>query len=326
MQMKPTLTYINEADAEKRKRDSELGDDKFDPTAKAQKKVGDISVVTPHFRKVQQPKTMLAKMHVEAAEVAREESETPFVNLKICDQGTDEYKSCFDNLICLDQTKHVEWNVSRDEYLELLAPTPKLEEYLIKQKRERLKNTLSLESLRVMDGELQVQNIMKATSVYPFSKIVELATNVQSPDKVVSHLIGCATLVDGRWTVASQLMLSNGLAQVRDYILLNFNQGKTLTLDALNEATGVEVKVLRQILTPIAVLGKKGQWSLKGEKDTEFIERYPHVVQSCQEYWDRQAQKYTNNIPFFLVFVFICAFFVKDNERHSANPLQAHPY
>lgn len=312
MQMKPTLTYINEADAERRKRDSELGDDKFDPTAKAQKKVGDISVVTPHFKKVQQPKTMLAKMHVEAAEVAREDSETPFVNLKICDQGTDEYKSCFDNLICLDQTKHVEWNVSRDEYLELLAPTPKLEEYLIKQKRERLKNTLSLESLRVMDGELQVQNIMKATSVYPFKKIVELATNVQSPEKVISYLIDCAILVDGRWTVASQLILSNGLAQVRDYVLLNFNQGKTVTLAALNEATGVEIKILRQILTPIAVLGKKGQWSLKGERDVEFIERYPHVVKSSQDYWVRQTQKYINVIYYLLIsisfYLFFCFF------------------
>lgn len=291
MQMKPSLTHINEADAEKRKRDAELDEDKFDPTARAQKKVGDISVVTPHFKKVQQPKTMLAKMHVEAAEAAREESETPFVNLKICDQGTDEYKRCFDNLICFDQNKQVEWNVSRDEYLELLAPTPQLEDYLIRQKKERLKNTLSLESLRTMNGELQVQNIMKATSVYPFNKITELATNERSTTDTVYHLRSCAILVDGRWTASSNLVLSGGLAHVRDYILLNFNQGKTVTLDDLNAITGVEVRTLRQVLTPIAVLGKKGHWSLKGERDTEFIETFPQVVQECQEYWERQTQK-----------------------------------
>lgn len=293
MQMKPSLTYINEADAERRRKDAELGDDKFDPTAgRGQKKVGDISVVTPHFKKVQQPKTMLAKMHVEAAEAAREESETPFVNLKICAQGTDEYKNCFDNLICFDQSKRVEWNVSRDEYLELLAPTPQLEDYLIKQKRERLKNTLSLESLRGMDGEHQVQNLMKATTVYPFRKIMELATNVRSPAEAVCHLRACAVLVNGRWTAASHLVLSGGLAQVRDYILINFNHGETVTLEKLAEVTGVEVRTLRQIITPLAVIDKKGVWTMKGERDTEFIEAFPQVVQDCQEYWERQTQKY----------------------------------
>ena len=298
MQMRPSFAYIDDAQRALELAQAGGGDDDDDANNKANgakgaggaadvKKEGnegeseDVEVQVQFKRRETQPKSMTARRHLAAAAAAKEESETAFVPLQLLDVDSPAHAAIFEQLVCKAavQREPIPWNVTRQDYLELLAPTPTLEAYVVAQKRELLRGAVSMEALRAMpDADAQVRAMMCAAGTLPYAKIRALATAAHSEEELLLKLREHCVLVHGRWVVRSALVAAAGMIAVRDYVLLLLAEADHVAVRDVARATGVPGDRIKTVLQRFAVCDGSAGWRFKQPCDTAFVAQHPDVV------------------------------------------------
>ena len=294
MQMRPSFTYID--DAQHALEVAQAGGEEEDETSAAangaDNKKGttatttsgeseDVEVQVQFKKRETQPKSMTAKRHMAAAALAKEESETAFVPLQLLDVDSPAHAAIFEQLVCKAavQREPIPWNVTRQDYLELLAPTPTLEAYVVNQKRELLRGAVSMEALRAMDCDAQVRAMMAAAGTLPYAKIRQLATAAHSEEELLLKLREHCVLVRGRWVVRSALVAQAGMASVRDYVLLLLSEAEHVRVRDVAQATGVPGDRIKGLLERFAVCDGAVGWRFKQPYDTAFVAQHPDVAE-----------------------------------------------
>jgi len=294
VQMRPSFSHIDAQDAVKEEKtggkegSDGSGDMSGAKSASDSMKTGPQEVQVVFRKRETAPKSMTARRHMAAVALAKEEQETPFVPLQLLDIDSNQHGFMFDQLTCPStaQSKNIQWNVSRSDYLDLLAPVPTMEPYLVKQREELLKGTLSLEQLRTMDGPAQVSALLAAAGCLPCSKIRQHATAVANEEELVLHLREAGVMVNGRWVARSDVVCKAGMVYVRDYMLLLLNSDEYIHLGDIVRATGAPFNMVRETAEKFTVKeGSKG-WRLKYGRDDEFLSSHPEEEARGNEMWE----------------------------------------
>lgn len=305
MQMRPSFAYID--DAQRALELAQAGGDDDGDTGDAAaaaagkgadaKKAGaegeseEVEVQVQFKKRETQPKSMTAKRHLAAAALAKEESETAFVPLQLLDVDSPAHAAIFEQLVCKAavQREPIPWNVTRQDYLELLAPTPTLEAYVVNQKRELLRGAVSMEALRAMgDCDAQVRAMMAAAGTLPYAKIRQLATAAHSEEELLLKLREHCVLVHGRWVVRSALVAHAGMISVRDYVLLLLSETEHVSVRDVARATGVPGDRIKAVLQRFAVCDGAAGWRFKQPYDSDFVARHPDVAEHFARYLAEQ--------------------------------------
>ena len=288
LQMRPSFAYIDDAQhALESARAGEDADAAAASTGQQQQQQSgeeaqqeEVEVQVQFKKRETAPKSMTAKRHMAAAAMAKEESETPFVPLQLLDIDSPAHAAIFEQLVCRTsaQAQPVAWNGSRHDYLELLAPTPVPEQYVLNQKRELLRGSVSMEALRTMDCDQQVRAVLGAAGTLPYTTIRRLVTAARSEEELLLKLREHGVFVAGRWVARSTLVAQAGMSHVRDYILLLFADSEHVRVRDVVGATGVDGDRVKALLQRFAVSDGSAGWRLKQPRDESFIAHHPDVA------------------------------------------------
>ena len=95
-------------------------------------------------------------------------------------------------------------------------------------------------------------------------------------------------------TPHSDLCYEGKMSTLREFLLLLFHKNRYVKRKEIVQASGIAADVVMQQLTEIAVRKKKQHkkewvWKLILPADQDFIERYPHVVEKYDRYWEENT-------------------------------------
>eukprot|EP01105_Mastigella_eilhardi_P017249 TRINITY_DN3966_c0_g3_i1.p1 TRINITY_DN3966_c0_g3~~TRINITY_DN3966_c0_g3_i1.p1 ORF type:complete len:337 (-),score=126.24 TRINITY_DN3966_c0_g3_i1:182-1192(-) len=197
LQMRPSLAYLDEADTARRKEMKEQ--DATEEGAEVEMHDEQPQALQVTFKKKETQKALQARKQ-SAAYLMKLEEEESWVKLKLFDNTAPENMAVFDKLVCTNDAA-IRWNVSRRQYLDVLAPLPPLDDYLKKQRETLAKQMLSKDELSRLPPGPQVLAILKTGGVVHFSKVRALATNAKTDTLVLKLLQDCAVLIRGCWIV-----------------------------------------------------------------------------------------------------------------------------
>eukprot|EP00727_Mastigamoeba_balamuthi_P003124 m51a1_g12809 hypothetical protein (411) ;mRNA; r:22-2392 len=264
MQMRPTFAALDEADRKRQEEEAEAD-------GKDAVKESEEAPVQITFKRKEAPKSAAAKRLTALARERRDEDEK-FVNLKFLDPSSAEHGVMLDQLVSNQRDAEVAWNVSRGGYLDLLAPTPPVEQYLRRQHELMMRENLSLEDLRKMAPAQRVRALMLAAGVLSFRKVVELAQCPGGAKETLNHLQNVAVIAGQRWVARSDIAAQGGFVNVREWALWCMHEGQHVTRRMLEENTGAAGTTFTRMLSKFAVQDRAHHtWVLKGAPDTEFV-------------------------------------------------------
>ncbi|XP_076764759.1 DNA-directed RNA polymerase III subunit RPC5-like [Xylocopa sonorina] len=203
-------------------------------------------------------------------------------------------------------------NLSNQQYLELLAPRVKEEEYL---KPDVSNHVTSLNYIRTLPLLDQVRTLMKDARVISFSQLRSILSPEQETGAILKYLQQVAVLVQGNWIVNSELLYPkdtisshNGIpaelmCRARDYVLLAFTEHEYLDRKTVSSVIKLPPDEIKEIFTNLAVHEPKKGWHLIIPSTKEFTERYPEITQRQEMFWEakrkhlREAMEAQNQIP-----------------------------
>lgn len=92
----------------------------------------------------------------------------------------------------------------------------------------------------------------------------------------------------------SDLCYEGNLATAREFLLYLFNKRKNVRRKEFVQATGQQEEAVKHLLSEMAVLKKKKNrtervWKLSLPPDTEFLEKYPDVVERHAHHWAEET-------------------------------------
>ncbi|XP_073997167.1 RNA polymerase III subunit E [Rhodnius prolixus] len=125
-------------------------------------------------------------------------------------------------------------------------------------------------------------------------------------DRVVQCLQTCAVMVLGNWVLRSDLLYStthNGIPpqamiRARDYILHEFHEGRVVERKSLSALVGLPQEELREMMSQVGVLRRNKRWHFRLSPDTNFLERFPEVVEQQNLLWEARAKGLLDSLDF----------------------------
>ncbi|XP_017884887.1 DNA-directed RNA polymerase III subunit RPC5 [Ceratina calcarata] len=190
-------------------------------------------------------------------------------------------------------------NITNQQYLDLLVPPMKDEEYL---KSDVANHTTSLNYIRTLPLLDQMKILMKDAKVISFNQLRSILSPDQDTTVVLKYLQQVAVLVQGNWIVNSELIYpkdtvssNNGIpselmCRARDYILLSFTEHTYLNRKTISTVIKLPPDEIKEIFTNLAVHEAKKGWRLIIPPTKEFTERYPEITQRQEMYWEAKRK------------------------------------
>ncbi|KAL2651484.1 hypothetical protein R1flu_019612 [Riccia fluitans] len=121
--------------------------------------------------------------------------------------------------------------------------------------------------------------------VLPFERLMKLAPENCTEQEVLNVLQEKAVLVQGCWVAASNLRYHKPVTIVRDYLLSLFTKNRVVEHSQLEELR-IPKDILREILSSFAVQrGVTQSWEFQESTDRSFIKRHQTVVKEQAQRW-----------------------------------------
>jgi DNA-directed RNA polymerase III subunit RPC5 len=131
-----------------------------------------------------------------------------------------------------------------------------------------------------------------------------LKDNTLTADKVLRTLPSAGVLINGNWTVQSEIIYpkdsvsgTNGIvaevmARARDYVLFQFTKQEFLSRQKIAIYTQLPIEEVKEILMSVARLKTDKGWELLLPSDSSFEKKFPEIVQRQEMYWKAKEERF----------------------------------
>lgn len=305
IQMRPQFNYLDKSDKRVREEAKNMGEE-FDEEEEGPKQVSvTFARQKPEFMKKMQEQSFqhhtqksLEERWIHTNYVPATSTQAELARLEMFCSATDETVNRL--------------NLSTGQYLDLLAPCIKEDEYL---KTDVSNSTKSLNYIRTLPLLDQIKILLKDAKVISFGQLRAIISSDQESTAILKYLQQVAVLVQGNWVVNSELLYpkdsissQNGIpaelmCRARDYILLSFTEHEILGRKAISSVIKLPSDEIKEIFTNLAIREPKKGWRLALPPTKEFVERYPEIAQRQEIFWEakrkhlREAMEVQNQIP-----------------------------
>lgn len=290
LQLRPSFTYLDKADAKHREREAanEAGDSSQDEAEE------DVKQVTVRFSR---PESEQARQRrVQSYEfLQKKQAEEHWVHLHY--YGVKDSRSEHERQYLQCQAtgmENTELIKSPSEYLTMLMPPNAEEEF---DKPVAPSNVLSMAQLRTLPLADQIKILIKNVKVMPFANLMGLMATGTDSTAVLRCIQQVAMLVQGNWVVKSDIIYPKDttsphsgvaaevLCRGRDYVMWKFTQGRWVVRKEVAAVTKLCQEDVKEFLDHMAVVRINQGWEFLLPYDEDFVKKHPDVVQRQQMLW-----------------------------------------
>ncbi|XP_003229273.1 DNA-directed RNA polymerase III subunit RPC5 [Anolis carolinensis] len=291
LQMRPSFTYLDKADAKYREREAanEPGDSSQDEAEE------DVKQITVRFSR---PESEQARQRrVQSYEfLQKRQAEEHWVHLHY--YGLKDSRSEHERQYLFSQGHGIAGNTelikSPSEYLMMLVP-PSVEEE--KDKPVAPSNVLSMAQLRTLPLADQIKILMKNVKVIAFANLMSLLASGTDPTAALRCIQQVALLVQGNWVVKSDVLYPKDtssphsgvpaevLCRGRDFVMWKFTKDRWVVRKEVATVTKLGPEDVKDFLEHMSFLRINRGWEFKLQYDEDFVRKHPDVVQRQQMLW-----------------------------------------
>ncbi|KAJ3296270.1 hypothetical protein HDU79_007166 [Rhizoclosmatium sp. JEL0117] len=240
-----------------------------------------------------------------------------WVELALYADNTPEAAETYDKLFSLGD--ELTYSFSKQDYLENIGPKLSSSvKHEIDQgagsAKKNVKPNWSMDDIRNLPLPSLLKSLMLHAHVVSFTQIQSLTENQFDDQDILEHLERIAVLVRGVWVVRSELLYTGRAADARRLLLQTFNRtSKPVSRYDINRLAKLphtvitnmfieicaRIPVLREANNGHHVGGGKvvpgadvlSKWGLKVERDEEFCERWPDVVEKQEAIVESEGER-----------------------------------
>ncbi|XP_042293642.1 DNA-directed RNA polymerase III subunit RPC5 isoform X1 [Sceloporus undulatus] len=291
LQMRPSFSYLDKADAKYREREAanEPGDSSQDEAEE------DVKQITVRFSR---PESEQARQRrVQSYEfLQKRQAEEHWVHLHY--YGLRDSRSEHERQYLFSQGHGMAGNTelikSPSEYLMMLVP-PSVEGE--KDKPVAPSNVLSMAQLRTLPLADQIKILMKNVKVIAFANLMSLLASGTDPTAALRCIQQMALLVQGNWVVKSDVLYPKDtssphsgvpaevLCRGRDFVMWKFTQDRWVVRKEVATVTKLGPEDVKDFLEHMSFLRINRGWEFKLQYDEDFVRKHPDVVQRQQMLW-----------------------------------------
>uniref|UniRef100_A0A6J0U5N1 DNA-directed RNA polymerase III subunit RPC5 n=1 Tax=Pogona vitticeps TaxID=103695 RepID=A0A6J0U5N1_9SAUR len=291
LQMRPSFSYLDKADAKYREREAanEPGDSSQDEAEE------DVKQITVRFSR---PESEQARQRrVQSYEfLQKRQAEEHWVHLHY--YGLRDSRSEHERQYLFSQGHSLAGNTelikSPSEYLMMLVP-PSVEEE--KDKPVAPSNVLSMAQLRTLPLADQIKILMKNVKVIAFANLMSLLASGTDATAALRCIQQVALLVQGNWVVKSDVLYPKDtssphsgvpaevLCRGRDFVMWKFTQDRWVVRKEIAAVTKLGPEDVKDFLEHMSFLRINRGWEFKLRYDEDFVRKHPDVVQRQQMLW-----------------------------------------
>ncbi|XP_002988629.2 DNA-directed RNA polymerase III subunit RPC5 [Selaginella moellendorffii] len=288
VQLRPSLSYLNEADEQKKKNITRVESDDEMPDAEegaaTEKKPEPVAFkveIKKQETERQQQSRLMSYAHLKQLEEAEAwiTLEPHGLDSPVTKEIKMKMKSSANNLIRFD--------MSRNEYMKKLVPGRAPSAAASQAVPGLGKEPLSKSYLDTLPLDKRLHAVLSQGRVHvlQFERLMKLAPAGCTEEEVLDVLQKTAYLVQGCWVATSNMRYTGGRCAIRDYILLQFVKNRVVSRETL-EQLRVSKEILREILVPLAVQNiKTGGWEFIESTDKTFIKRHNSIAKDQLQRW-----------------------------------------
>lgn len=211
-------------------------------------------------------------------------------------------------------------NLTNTQYLDALIPAPKPG-----QQQLLLNAVISLDNLKLYSLSDQIQTILRDGKVINFDLLLRMLDNAAwSADLVLQTLPSVGMLVQGNWTVLSEILYPTGtlsgtngvpaelMCRARDYVvrplahvhfatvitpifvvqLFKLSRNEPLERPRVAIVTQIPPDEVHEIMLTVAQYTKGAGWQLLLPPDHQFEQNYQRYKERQDLYWRAKEQKF----------------------------------
>ncbi|XP_069761698.1 DNA-directed RNA polymerase III subunit RPC5 isoform X2 [Narcine bancroftii] len=290
LQMRPSFSYLDKADAKHREREAATeGDSSQDEVE------DDVKQVTVRFSR---PESEQARQRrIQSYEfLQKKQAEEPWHYLHYCgvkdSRSEHERQYLFSQLAGMVETS--ELTKSPREYLSMLMPPVEEEELKVPLAPS---NVLSMAQLRTLPLADQVRTLMKNVKVVQFANLMGLLGSGVDSTAVLRCIQQVAMLVQGCWVVKSDVLYPKDtcsphsgvaaevLCRGRDFVMWKFTQDLCVIRKEVAAVIKLPPEDVKDFLEQMAVSRVNKGWEFLLPQDSKFVKKHPDVVQRQHMLW-----------------------------------------
>lgn len=291
LQMRPSFSYLDKADAKHREREAanEAGDSSQDEAE------DDVKQITVRFSR---PESEQARQRrIQSYEfLQKKQAEEPWHYLHYCgvkdSRSEHERQYLFSQLAGMVETS--ELTKSASEYLSMLMPPIEEEELKVPLAPS---NVLSMTQLRTLPLADQVRTLMKNVKVVQFANLMGLLGSGVDHTAVLRCIQQVAMLVQGCWLVKSDVLYPKDtcsphsgvaaevLCRGRDFVMWKFTQDLWVIRKEVAAVIKLPPEDVKDFLEQMAVPRVNKGWEFLLPHDSKFVKKHPDVVQRQHMLW-----------------------------------------
>ncbi|XP_067931838.1 DNA-directed RNA polymerase III subunit RPC5-like [Watersipora subatra] len=293
VQMRPSLSFLDKADAASKEREKLLDIDKDNSQDEEEAKT-----VTVKFarQETSEQKSRRIKSYDYLKKKESEESWSHFRYHKTQDEMSGKIRHR------LLATKHeaVVAYASPSEYLSSLIPKPTED---IVDNPDMPSNVLSMAQLQSMSLNDRVKAIVTNAKVIRWSQLIALLDKDIDQSLAMKAIQQVAVLVQGCWVVKSEVLHPKDtfsahnhspaevICRARDFMLWKFTQSPSLIRRDIAHIVKIPSEELKEMLEQIAKPKPKQGWIFNFEFDQDFVHKNKEVVQRQNMVWEHKYQQ-----------------------------------
>eukprot|EP01112_Ceratiomyxa_fruticulosa_P005865 TRINITY_DN1669_c0_g1_i3.p1 TRINITY_DN1669_c0_g1~~TRINITY_DN1669_c0_g1_i3.p1 ORF type:complete len:653 (-),score=123.96 TRINITY_DN1669_c0_g1_i3:176-2134(-) len=203
----------------------------------------------------------------------------------------------FDKLLCKEEFRenNINGKLTPDRYLELMcmssAAIPSDDNSALRPRIPgNIKAGLSLDELKKLALDKQIETIMVTGHVVSFSRICELATRTTDQEEILKHLEKIAYFMDNRWVIKSERVCKEPASIYRDYILFSICNNKYIKKHKVAEDLRILTEDVKELLSYFAKFVPTEGWTWKIDEDIGFLTSYPKHAESLKNQWEAKKK------------------------------------
>uniref|UniRef100_A0A7I4FJY4 DNA-directed RNA polymerase III subunit RPC5 n=1 Tax=Physcomitrium patens TaxID=3218 RepID=A0A7I4FJY4_PHYPA len=292
VQFRPSMKYIDEYDAAKKKSNKEAGiadgdeEELFDAEPPESKTELTLLQVNVRRRETERQEATRLQSHAYLKQLDEAEAWIPLEP-----HGTDSpiTEGIRQKMVTSTQDR-INFNLSPDAYLNTLVPgraSTSTAGSLIEDGSGNVGISRShLETLVLPEVRFEYLLRVSRVQVLQFERLMKMAPAGCSDEELLNVLSNFAVLVQGCWVAASHIRpeYRGGLRAMRDYILFLFSKNRVVKHEQLR-GLPLTKGALREIMVPIAVQRAGVGWEFQEDTDKSFIKKHQSVVKEQTAQW-----------------------------------------
>ncbi|KAG6549694.1 hypothetical protein Mapa_008674 [Marchantia paleacea] len=288
VQLRPSMKYLDEGDAQKKKQaaasngdgDEEMAD------AEATEAAPELVALQVNVRRRETEWQEENRLHSHAYLKQLDDAE-PWIPLEphgVDSPVTDGVRS----KMIASATTQIPFKLGPADYIKKLVPGQgTVNPYQLLSGDGRGSAGFSRSFLNTLPLEKRFHLLLSKGRVHvlPFERLMKLAPDDCTEQEVLNVLQEKAVLVQGCWVAASSLRYSKPVTIVRDYLLCLFTKNRVVQHSQLEELR-ISKEILREILLSFAIQrGVTASWEFQESTDRSFIKRHQTVVKEQAQRW-----------------------------------------